>query len=53
MNKNKKHEKLIEILRAAGKDRKDLNLISQLYWNQTAEVRIEQSTSETTKIKRG
>ncbi|XP_071580242.1 uncharacterized protein [Temnothorax nylanderi] len=48
-----KHHKMIEILRATGIDSEEIRLISNLYWQQTAEVRLESATSETTLIKKG
>ena len=48
-----RHEKMIEILRATGVDTNDLRIISKLYWNQIADVRTEQGTSETTAIRKG
>lgn len=47
------HQKLIEILKYTGVDTGDLNIITQLYWYQTAEIRIESITSEQTEIRRG
>lgn len=48
-----KHDKLIEILQAIGTDKDEIRIVSELYWHQTAEVKIEQATSEATLIKRG
>ena len=36
-----KHQKFVKILGITGIDRKDTRLISNLYWNQKAAVRIE------------
>lgn len=47
------HEKLIEALAASGIEAADLRIISNLYWNQTAKVRIKNSTSENVSIKKG
>jgi len=44
---------MIEILRTTGVDEQDLRFISELYWNQTAVVEMEQSTSEDMQIRRG
>lgn len=35
------HQKLVEILKSTRIDAKDLSFISELYWHQTATVRIE------------
>lgn len=48
-----KHEKMVEILKTIGLDNEDLRIITELYWNQTAEVRVENSTSEAIQIQRG
>ena len=47
-----KHDKLIEILNKTGIDNEEVKIISQLYWHQTAEVRIENETSETIVIRK-
>jgi len=47
------HQKLIEILKYTGVDTGVLNIITQLYWHQTAKIRIEGITSEETEIRRG
>lgn len=46
-----KHDKLID--QATGIDKEEIIIISQLYWHQRAEVKVEQSTSEAIIIKRG
>ncbi|XP_014484343.1 PREDICTED: uncharacterized protein LOC106749428 [Dinoponera quadriceps] len=46
------HDKLIEILKNKIND-KDLRIIKNLYWNQSANVRLGQSRSEDIEIKRG
>lgn len=48
-----RHEKLVEILIQLNIDRKDVRIISWLYWNQTADIRMENTTSLEAKIKRG
>lgn len=47
------HEKLIEKLKLAGLDGKDVRIIARLYWEQAAVVRTEQGNSEGIKIRRG
>ena len=47
------HSKLIEILKNTGIDSKDLRIITNLYWNQTANVKIEGAFTDTVKIMRG
>ena len=47
------HEKLIGILRSIGLDDKDLRIIINLYWNQTANIKIEGELSDSVEIKRG
>ena len=48
-----KHEELIKILEGTGMDGKDTRLISNLYWNQKAAVRIENDVTDWAEIKRG
>ena len=48
-----KHEKLIEILENLGVDGKDIRLIVNLYWDQTASVRVANDRSPEAPIKRG
>jgi len=50
---NVKHENLIEILNTYGVDKGDLKIISNLYWNQTAIIRVYGELSEDVLIKRG
>lgn len=47
------HEKLIRILRRTGIDEGDLRIITRLYWNQTAGVRVDGAQSEEVAIRRG
>ncbi|KAJ2952534.1 hypothetical protein O0L34_g6852 [Tuta absoluta] len=47
------HQKLIEILHNTGIDSKDIRIIRNLYWQQTANVRVEQALSNDVKILRG
>lgn len=46
------HTKFIEILRQTGIDEGHLSIIAQLYWNQTAEVRMTVATSEEIPIRK-
>ena len=48
-----KHEELLQILQCLDLDGKDLHLIRNLYWDQTACMRIDGEMSEYTKIERG
>uniref|UniRef100_A0A8D9EV91 Craniofacial development protein 2 n=1 Tax=Cacopsylla melanoneura TaxID=428564 RepID=A0A8D9EV91_9HEMI len=48
-----KHEKMIEILKQTGIDNRDLKIISNLYWNQTAVLRLENEHTEEVAILRG
>ena len=47
------HEKLIEKLKLAGLDGKDVRIIARLYWEQAAVVRTEPGNSEGIEIRRG
>lgn len=47
------HDKLAQILKSIGVNAEDLRFITNLYWNQTAEVRVDQRTTEQIKILRG
>ena len=47
------HDKLITILQEIGLDGRDIRLIANLYWNQTADIRINNQTSEEIPIMRG
>uniref|UniRef100_A0A8D8VL77 Craniofacial development protein 2 n=2 Tax=Cacopsylla melanoneura TaxID=428564 RepID=A0A8D8VL77_9HEMI len=48
-----KHNKMIEILQDSGIDGKDLRIIKNLYWNQSAVVKVNQEKTEEVKILRG
>ena len=48
-----KHEKLFEMLNQLDIDGKDLRVLRNLYWDQTAAVRVGGELSEYTNIKRG
>uniref|UniRef100_A0A8D9EQ38 Craniofacial development protein 2 n=1 Tax=Cacopsylla melanoneura TaxID=428564 RepID=A0A8D9EQ38_9HEMI len=48
-----KHEKIIEILEKTGIDKRDLKIISNLYWHQTAILKIEDEHTEEMEILRG
>ena len=48
-----KHSKMIECLKEIGLDGKDLQIITKLYWNQTAAVRTESGVSTEFEIKKG
>uniref|UniRef100_A0A8D8Y176 Craniofacial development protein 2 n=3 Tax=Cacopsylla melanoneura TaxID=428564 RepID=A0A8D8Y176_9HEMI len=48
-----KHEKMIEILKKTGIDGKDLKIISNLYWHQTASLKIEDENTDEVEILRG
>ena len=47
------HDKLIEKLKLAGLDGKDIRIIVRLYWEHVAVVRTEKGNSEGIKIRRG
>ena len=47
------HDKLIAILNDIGLDGRDIRIIANLYWNQTADIRINGQTSEEVPIMRG
>ena len=47
------HDKLIEKLKLAGLDGKDIRIIARLYWEQVALVRTEKGNSKEIKIRRG
>ncbi|XP_030746598.1 uncharacterized protein LOC115875318 [Sitophilus oryzae] len=47
------HQKLAEILRITGVDDGNLLIITQLYWNQTAEIRVDGGTSDEVEIRKG
>ena len=48
-----KHTTLFDILNSIGIDGKDLRIVQNLYWNQTACVRLDNETSEYFDIKKG
>ena len=48
-----KHEKLIECLSEIGIDERDLQIITKLYWEQTAAVRTEHGATAEFKIRKG
>uniref|UniRef100_A0A8D8SH15 Craniofacial development protein 2 n=1 Tax=Cacopsylla melanoneura TaxID=428564 RepID=A0A8D8SH15_9HEMI len=48
-----KHDKMMEILKETGINDKDLRIIGNLYWNQTANLRTEGEHTENVKIMRG
>lgn len=50
---NVKHEKLVELLKTTGLDSKDIRIIANLYWDQSAKIRIAGELSEDTQIKKG
>ncbi len=45
------HEKLIEVLNFTDIDKKDIRIISKLYWNQVAEVRVDGTVLDTVAVK--
>lgn len=47
------HTKMIQILEGLGLNKKDLRIIVNLYWNQTASVRVNNESTEAVKIMRG
>lgn len=47
------HEKLIEILQSTRVDNRDIRIIAALYWQQSAEIKVERETSESILIKKG
>ena len=48
-----KHEEMIKILNDIGVDEKDTRMISTLYWNQKAAVRVGDEKADWIEIKRG
>lgn len=48
-----RHGKMVEILKKIGIDKRDVRIIVELYWSQTAEVRVENKLSESAEIERG
>lgn len=47
------HDKLIDILREVGLDECDIRIIANLYWDQTAAIKIDNELSEQIKIMKG
>ncbi len=47
------HQKMLEILQRIGLDSRDVRLIANLYWNQSASVRVENELSDEVQIQRG
>jgi hypothetical protein len=50
---NVKHEKLFQILEKIGLDGKDLRVLRNLYWKQTATIRVDGSLGRWVEIKKG
>ncbi|KAF6198774.1 hypothetical protein GE061_006796 [Apolygus lucorum] len=50
---NVRHEKLDRILQEVGLDFKDVRLMRNLYWNQTAQVRVDGALSEQVTVAKG
>jgi len=50
---NVKHEKFIEVLRNPGIDGKDIRIIANMYWNQTAKIKIDNSFSDEIGVRKG
>ena len=48
-----KHSEMVEALARTGIDGKDIRIITELYWNQKAAIRVGQELSEPAAIKRG
>lgn len=48
-----KHNKMITVLQDSGIDGKDLRIIKNLYWNQSAHIKINNEKTEEVKILRG
>ena len=40
------HNKIVELLKRVNADREDLQLISKLYWHQTANIKINNRVTE-------
>ena len=47
------HDEVIKALVKAGIDGKDIRIITELYWNQKAAIRVDQELSDQAEIKRG
>jgi len=51
---NVKHDLLVKYLQEMGLDNKDISIVANLYWNQTAEIRLQNSsTTEDFQIRKG
>jgi hypothetical protein len=50
---NVQHDKLIKILKDKNIDSRDIRIISNLYWNQTAKIKVDDEFSDEIKIKKG
>ncbi|KAI5753273.1 hypothetical protein M8J77_025408 [Diaphorina citri] len=50
---NVQHQKLIDILKSKNIDSHDIRIISNLYWNQTARIKVDDELSDEIKIMRG
>uniref|UniRef100_A0A8D8SXR8 Craniofacial development protein 2 n=1 Tax=Cacopsylla melanoneura TaxID=428564 RepID=A0A8D8SXR8_9HEMI len=48
-----KHNKMMEVLQDSGMDGKDLRIIKNLYWNQSATIKINQENTDEIKILQG
>jgi hypothetical protein len=48
-----RHSKMIEILISAGIDKRDIRIITELYWGQNAEIKVDNAMSEKVEIQRG
>lgn len=47
------HHKLMQLLKRLDIDQKDIRCIENLYWNQTAQIEVDNNMSNTIQIKRG
>lgn len=47
------HQKMIDVLKNIGLDEKDLRIITNLYWNQSASVRLGEENTDEIRILRG
>ena len=50
---NVRHDQLIEILQNIGIDDKDIRIVTSLYWNQTARVKVGNAFTESIEIGKG
>lgn len=48
-----RHDLLMDSLRSAGLDERDVNLLRDLYWNQSARIKVGEATSKQIDIRRG